>query len=81
MWAAHDEDLVELRRVMSNNIYAYTTSTDGSYPEYLSVNANEDGTVEITVRSPRKADGSCGDTATIKLTAKQFDEFVVAIQK
>jgi len=59
---------------MSNNIHAYT-ATGGNYPEYLSVNVNEDNTVEITVRSPKKADGSCGDTATIKLTAEEFSKF------
>lgn len=59
---------------MSNNVYAHT-APGGSYPEYLSVNVNEDSTVEITVRSPRKEDGSCGDAATIKLSGAEFAKF------
>jgi hypothetical protein len=62
---------------MSSNVYAYTAL--GDYPEYISVNVNEDSTVEITVRSPRKADGSCGDTATAKLSGEEFAKFASRI--
>lgn len=59
---------------MSSNIYAYT-APGSSYPEYLSVNVNEDSTVEITVRSKRNGVVACGDTATIKLTGAEFAKF------
>src|SRR6266403_4895187 len=45
-----------LTEVLVNNVFAYT-ALGSNYPEYLSVNANEDSTVEITVRSPKKTDG------------------------
>jgi hypothetical protein len=64
---------------MRKNLFAYT-SPGVNYPSFLSINT-EDGAVEIIVRSPAKADGSCGDVAGIKLTAEQFDQFVVDIQK
>jgi hypothetical protein len=52
-----------------DNIFAYT-APGGHYPEYISVNA-EGGVLEITVRSAAGADGTCGPTASIKLTAAQ----------
>lgn len=61
------------------NLFAYT-EPGKFYPPYISVN-EEDGVVEITVRSVAKVDGACGETASIKLSAKQFDDFVVSIQK
>jgi hypothetical protein len=33
---------------------------------------NSDDEVEFTVRSKSKADGSCGDTASIKVDISQF---------
>lgn len=52
---------------MHTNLFAYT-ALGVNYPEYISVNRRKsDGMIEITVRSPKKSDGSCGDTATITL--------------
>jgi len=59
---------------MRNNIHAYT-APGSSYPEYLSVNENEDGTVEITIRSLPTPFGQCGETASIKLSAEEFAKF------
>lgn len=61
------------------NLFAYTPP-GMFYPPYISVN-QEDGVVEFIIRSAAKADGTCGETASIKLSAKQFDDFVVSIQK
>jgi len=47
------------------------TAADPLYPPYVSINYV--GTmVEITVRSPAKADGSCGDVAVIKMNIFNF---------
>ena len=59
------------------NIAAFT-APGANYPAYVSV--NDTGTlpdptaegVEITVRSAPKADGSCGDCASITMTRSQF---------
>lgn len=59
------------------NIAAFTPP-GATYPPYVSI--NDTGTladrsaegVEITVRSPAKADGSCGECASIKLSRAEF---------
>lgn len=59
------------------NITAFTPP-GGDYPAFISI--NDTGTlsdrdaegVEITVRSPRREDGRCGDVATIRLSRSQF---------
>jgi hypothetical protein len=58
---------------MRINLTAYT-APGVNYPEYISVNLamNSDDEVEFTVRSKTKADGSCGDTASIKVDISQF---------
>lgn len=63
---------------MRNNLFAHTV-LGVNYPSFISVN-EEDGIVEITVRSTAKADGTCGETASIKLSAKQFNEFAASVQ-
>ena len=64
---------------MPENIYAHTASgTD--YPEFISVNETDDPeTITVLVRSPRKEDGACGDTAQIALTMGQADELAGAV--
>ena len=64
---------------MNSNIFAYT-APGCNYPEYISVNTDDEKNVMFTVRGPAQ-NGECGHTVCIKLTAKQFDEFVVGIQK
>lgn len=55
---------------MSTNIFAYT-APGANYPEFLSINLVEGGSVELTVRSPAK-DGVCGNAATVTLSPKEF---------
>jgi len=59
---------------MSSNIFAYT-APGGNYPEYVSINVDNDkdgNQVTLTVRSQAKSDGSCGDTVSIALTPEQL---------
>jgi hypothetical protein len=62
---------------MRKNLFAYTAP--GFAPPFLSINA-EDGIVEVIVRSPAKDDGSCGETAGIKLSPEQFEELMTSLQ-
>lgn len=54
------------------NIYA-RTEPDCNYPQFVSVNVENDR-VEMIVRSPVWGDGSCGDTAAAVLTREQARE-------
>lgn len=59
---------------MSRNIYAFT-ALPGSYkyyPQYLSINKEDNGKVSVTVRPPEKPDGACGNTARMELTEEEF---------
>lgn len=60
------------------NIAAFTPAQPASYPPYVSINdtgtltdPNAEG-VTITVRSAAKADGGCGECASITMTRSQF---------
>ena len=59
------------------NIYAFTEPT-GSYPGYVSVNAEADGSISVTVRGPA-VDGREGPTASMSLTEEQADTMADAI--
>lgn len=52
-------------------MYAFTDQTR-SYPPFINVTRNADGSVRVIVRSPCKEDGSCGDSACITLDQKEF---------
>jgi hypothetical protein len=54
---------------MSSNIFAYT-APGGNYPEYISVNTDDEKNVMFTVRGPAK-NGVCGDTACVLLSQEQ----------
>jgi hypothetical protein len=54
---------------MSMNIFAYT-APDTNYPEFISVNTVGDE-VEFIVRTAAWGDGTCGDTASIRLSMAQ----------
>lgn len=59
------------------NIYAYTAA-GGTYPPYISINAEVDGTISVTVRSA----GNWGrDVTTIKLQHERVRELVEALVK
>ncbi|HEV2362688.1 MAG TPA: hypothetical protein VGS12_00670 [Caulobacteraceae bacterium] len=61
------------------SLYAYTAS-DPIYPPYLSINrVDVEGTVEITVRSPPKPDGRCGDQATMTMDWGELAHLVSAL--
>lgn len=67
---------------MSRNVYALTKPTPAAgYPEYVSVNTSgiAGHKVSITVRSPPKADNTCGDTATIELALDEAAELARCI--
>jgi hypothetical protein len=51
------------------NIFAYTANAL-YYPDYISVNVEEDG-VNVIVRSPANEKGECGTTSQIKLNTEQ----------
>lgn len=48
------------------------TAPGVTYPEYVSINTVEGGLIEITVRSPTKRDGSCGDTSAMMMSRAEF---------
>jgi hypothetical protein len=54
-------------------IHAFTSATAGSYPPYVNITRLEDGTVDVTVRSPRKPDGDCGDSGRINLSRAEYE--------
>jgi hypothetical protein len=64
---------------MRRNLFAYT-ATGINYPEYVSVNREDNGTVSITVRNKAKEDGSCGDTASVELEASEVSDLFHALQ-
>jgi hypothetical protein len=57
---------------MRTNLAAYT-APGCKYPEFISINKEENGNISVTVRSPRKDDGSCGDIACIEMDEPHFD--------
>lgn len=63
---------------MSRNVFAYT-APGASYPEYVSVNQSGHDGYSITVRSPRKEDGSEGSQAMITLDGDQARALAVAL--
>lgn len=53
---------------MRRNLFAYTVP-GSNYPEYISINKEDDGLVSVTVRSAVKLEGACGETSVIYLPA------------
>lgn len=54
-----------------DNMFAYT-APGGTYPEYISVNIDDEQRVTVIVRSAAKPDGACGDTSQITLSHEQL---------
>lgn len=52
------------------------TPAESPYPPYLNVTEKPGGDFVITVRSPAKADGSCGDSSAITMTGDDFRLFL-----
>lgn len=48
------------------------TREDGQYPAYINIGYTESGMVQITVRGPRRADGTEGPVATCELNQWHF---------
>jgi hypothetical protein len=68
---------------MQTNIFAYT-APGGSYPDYLSINRQDDGRVTITVRSPAKQGKGypiCGTVAELTLPGDHLGELIAALQE
>ena len=61
------------------NIFAHTDPSQGSYPEYISIN-ERDGRVQITVRGPRAGDRE-GPTATMALPREKVPELSAALRE
>lgn len=62
---------------MSKNLAAHTPVFPAGYPPYINISLSDDGThVEVTVRSPPKADGHCGDVAMIALPIMEYDALI-----
>lgn len=57
---------------MLTNLAAYT-APGCNYPEFISINKEENGNISVTVRSPRKDDQTCGDIACIEIDEPHFD--------
>jgi len=65
--------MIIMETIMPRNVHAFT-APGVAYPEYISVNETDDpDKFTITVRSPAKKDGACGDSATITLTMVQVN--------
>lgn len=56
---------------MRHNVFAYT-APGVNYPQFISINREENGEVSITVRSAAWGDGTCGDVATAVLSLEEF---------
>ncbi len=61
-------------------LFAHTPANP-DYPPYINLSKGDDGTYTVTVRSPRKTDGSCGDSAAIVLDATQIADLRLALEK
>ncbi len=48
------------------------TAPGASYPGYLNVSERDDGAFSVTVRSPAKQDGSCGEVSVITMDGADF---------
>jgi hypothetical protein len=60
------------------NIYA-CTAPGADFPEYVSLNRSDAG-MTVSVRSPKKADGSPGDTAMATLDREQAKALAHALR-
>lgn len=61
------------------NLFAYT-APGCNYPEFISVNREVNQT-EVIVRSAAWGDGTCGNTASIKLTPEQVTEPIESLRR
>ena len=68
---------------MLKNLYAYTANAH-PYPEYLSINAEPDGTIRVHVRGGARpgafSDQDCGPEAGMTLPAEQLEAFATALR-
>lgn len=74
---------------MYTNIFAYT-APGSNYPEFLSINKQDDGTITIDVRSPPSFDvmqsdhpplAVCGPAVRMPLPRDQVAALIAALQK
>lgn len=67
---------------MRTNIFSYTEANSTCYPEYISVNSEDNGLVSIVVRPKMgQYDFKCPEAAVIYLTKEQMTQFAKEIQK
>lgn len=67
---------------MRTNVYAFTASGTEVYPEFVSVNAEENGLISITIRPRMQEDATrCPETAVVYLNKKQVSDLAISISK
>lgn len=52
-------------------IFAYTKPDEAYYPEFISVNREEDGRLTVTVRGPRREPGSADNPHSFALPGRE----------
>lgn len=52
-------------------IFAYTKPDEDYYPEYISINREEDGRITVTVRGPRREPGAPDNAASFALPGRE----------
>lgn len=65
------------------NIFAYTPNTH-PYPEFVSINQQDNGEITLTVREAAKpgefSDKDCGLTVMVKLPLEQIEEMATSLR-
>jgi hypothetical protein len=64
---------------MRENIFAHT-DPGTNYPQYVSINKEEDGKISLTVRSAVWGDGTCGATATAVLSLETVRKLAQSLE-
>lgn len=64
---------------MTEKQYGYTLP-GSDYPAYFNAKLQADGQVALTVRGPKKVDGSCGDTTVMQVPPSEALEIAIGIR-
>lgn len=67
---------------MKRNLAAYTAPPPEAYPGYVSINRDESGDIEVTVRAaPTVVDGApvCGQTSAFTVPAADWDALLASL--
>lgn len=55
------------------NLFAYTAFTP-YYPEFVSINEEENGDVTVTVRAKCSLEGACGETISVTVPKEKWND-------